>query len=155
MQTIDELLEGIDVFRGLGDDHLDLIAGCALNRVFADGDALLTENEQANTFFALRHGTVALETYVPERGAVVIETLHGGDVLGWSWLFPPHRTMFDARARGVVRALAFDGVCLREKCEQDPQLGYVLMKRFAEVMVERLQATRLRLLDVYGLVPAR
>jgi len=155
MQNIPELLEEIDVFRGLGDEHLDLIAGCALNRVFADGDALLTENEQANTFFALRHGTVALETYVPERGAVIIETLQAGDVLGWSWLFPPHRTMFDARARGVVRALAFDGVCLREKCEQDPQLGYVLMKRFAEVMVERLQATRLRLLDVYGLVPAR
>jgi CRP-like cAMP-binding protein len=150
MQGIDELLEEIDVFRGLGDEALDLIAGCALNRVFEDGEALLTENEQANTFFAIRHGTVSLETYVPHRGAVTIETLHGGDVLGWSWLFPPYRTMFDARALGTVRVIAFDGACLRAKCDQDPQLGYVLTQRFAEVMVERLQATRLRLLDVYG-----
>jgi CRP/FNR family cyclic AMP-dependent transcriptional regulator len=155
MRTIDELLGDIDVFRGLGDDHLDLIAGCALIRVFGAGDQMLSENEQANTFFAIRHGTVALETFVPQRGAVTIETLHGGDVLGWSWLFPPHRTMFDARALGVVRTVAFDGACMRQKCEQDPQLGYVLMKRFAEVMVERLQATRLRLLDVYGQVPGR
>jgi CRP/FNR family cyclic AMP-dependent transcriptional regulator len=155
MQTIDELLEQIDVFRGLADEHLDLIAGCALNRVFADGELLLREGEPANEFLAIRHGTVALETYVPQRGAVTIETLHGGDVLGWSWLFPPHRTMFDARALGVVRTVAFDAVCLRQKCEQDAQLGYVLMQRFAEVMVQRLQATRLRLLDVYGQVPAR
>src|SRR3954449_5276426 len=118
MQTIDELLEEVDVFRGLSDEHLDLIAGCALNRVFADGDRLLAENERANTFFALRHGTVALETYVPQRGAVTIETLHGGDVLGWSGLFAPSRTMFDARARGVVRTIAFDGACLRAKCEE-------------------------------------
>ena len=155
MQTIDELLDEIDVFRGLADEHLDLIAGCALNRVFADGDLLLREGEPANEFFAIRHGTVALETYVPQRGAATIETLHGGDVLGWSWLFPPYRTTFDARALGVVRTVAFDGACLRAKCEQDPQLGYTLIKRFAEVMVERLQATRLRLLDVYGEVPGR
>jgi CRP-like cAMP-binding protein len=155
MQTIDELLGEIDVFRGLADEHLDLIAGCALNRVFAADDYLMRENEQANAFFAIRHGTVALETYMPQRGAVTIETLHGGDMLGWSWLFPPYRTVFDARALGVVRTVAFDGACLRGKCEQDPQLGYTLIKRFAELMVERLQATRLRLLDVYGQVPAR
>jgi hypothetical protein len=63
--------------------------------------------------------------------------------------------MFDARALGVVRTLAFDAACLRGKCEQDTQLGYTLMQRYAEVMVQRLQATRLRLLDVYGQIPAR
>ena len=156
MQTIDELLEEIDVFRGLSDEHLDLIAGCALNRMFSAGEQLLTENEQANTFFAIRHGTVALETYVPQRGAVTIETLHGGDVLGWSWLVPsaPH----DVR-RARARRRAHDRLRRRAACgasaSEDPQLGYVLMKRFAEVMVERLQATRLRLLDVYGQVPGR
>ena len=101
-------------------------------------------------FFAIRHGTVALETYVPQRGGVTIETLHGGDVLGWSWLFPPYRCHFDARARTLVRALALDGVCLRGKCEADPKLGYELMSRFAQVLIERLQWTRLRLLDLYG-----
>jgi CRP/FNR family transcriptional regulator, cyclic AMP receptor protein len=155
MQTIDELLDEIDVFRGLPDEDLDLIAGCALIRVFADGELLLCEGEPANEFFAIRHGTVALETFVPQRGAVTIETLHGGDVLGWSWLVPPHRTVYDARALGVVRTVAFDGACLREKCEEDARLGYELLKRFTEVIVERLQATRLRLLDVYGQVPGR
>jgi CRP/FNR family cyclic AMP-dependent transcriptional regulator len=155
MQEIDELLVEIDVFRGLRDEDLDLIAGCALNRVFGDGDYLLREGEPAGEFFAIRHGTVALETFVPRRGPMTIETLHGGDVLGWSWLVPPHRTVHDARALGVVRAIAFDGACLRGKCDEDPRLGYELMKRFTEVIVERLQATRLRLLDVYGLVPAR
>jgi CRP/FNR family transcriptional regulator, cyclic AMP receptor protein len=153
VQTIDELLGEVDVFRGLADEHLELIAGCALNRVFGAGEHLLREGEPANAFFAIRHGIVALETFVPQRGAVTIETLHGGDVLGWSWLVPPHRTVFDARALGVVRTLAFDGACLRGKCEQDPRLGFELMKRFAAVIVERLQATRLRMLDVYGQVP--
>jgi len=155
MQTIEKLLEEIDVFRGLTDDRLDLIAGCAQNRVFGAGEHLLREGEPADAFFAIRHGTVALETFVPQRGAVTIETLHGGDVLGWSWLVAPHRTVFDARALGVVRTVAFDGACLRGKCEQDPRLGYELMKRFAEVILERLQATRLRMLDVYGQVPGR
>jgi CRP/FNR family cyclic AMP-dependent transcriptional regulator len=155
MRTIDQLLEEAPAFEGLTDEQLDLIAGCALNRVFAAGEHLLREGEPANEFFAIRHGTVALETFVPQRGAVMIETLHGGDLLGWSWLFPPHRTVYDARALGVVRAVAFDGACLRGKCEEDPRLGYELMKRFTGIIVERLQATRLRLLDVYGQVPGR
>jgi CRP-like cAMP-binding protein len=93
---------------------------------------------------------VALETFVPTRGAVTIETLDPGEVVGWSWLFPPHRWHFDARALSLVRATIFDGACLRGKCEADPQLGYDLMSRFAQVVVERLQQTRQRLLDVYG-----
>ena len=78
MRTIDELLEEVPAFEGLTDEQLDLIAGCALNRVFAAGEHLLREGEPANEFFAIRHGTVALETFVPQRGAVTIETLHGG-----------------------------------------------------------------------------
>ena len=150
MRTIDALLQEVPAFGGLADEHLDLIAGCALNRDFAAGEHLLREGEPANECFAIRHGTVALETFVPQRGAVTIETLHEGDLLGWSWLVPPHRVIFDARALGVVRTVAFDGACLREKCEEDAGLGFELTKRFAGVIVERLQATRLRLLDVYG-----
>jgi hypothetical protein len=81
---------------------------------------------------------------------VVIGTLEAGEVLGWSWLFAPYHWHFDARAVGVVRATAFDGACLRGKCDDDPRLGYELMRRFAAVMIDRLQWTRLQLLDVYG-----
>ena len=88
---------------------------------------------------------------MPGRGAVIVETLaRRATLLGWSWLLPPYRWHFDARALDPVRAIAFDGACLRGKCDADPALGYELMQRFAQVMVERLQATRLRLLDVYG-----
>jgi CRP-like cAMP-binding protein len=87
---------------------------------------------------------------VPTRGAVVIETLEAGEVVGWSWLFAPYRWHFDARALSLVRATSFDGACLRGKAESDPKLGYELMSRFAQVMIRRLQWTRLRLLDVYG-----
>jgi hypothetical protein len=81
---------------------------------------------------------------------MMIETIESGEVIGWSWLFEPYRWHFDARALTVVRATAFDGACLRGKCEADPALGYALMSRFAQVLIERLQWTRLRLLDLYG-----
>jgi CRP-like cAMP-binding protein len=77
--------------------------------------------------------------------------LAAGEVLGWSWLIPPYHWKFDARAIEQTRALALDGKCLRTKCEEDHDLGYELLKRFAQIMEERLQATRLQLLDVYGL----
>ena len=150
MRTIAELVEACGVFEGLPADQLELVAGCGANRTFRDGELLMKEGEHADAFYVIRHGTVALETYVPQRGALMIETLHDEDVLGWSWLVPPYLTHFDARALGVVRTVAFDGTCLRGKCEADPALGYELMKRFAAVLTERLQATRIRLLDVYG-----
>jgi CRP-like cAMP-binding protein len=153
MRTIDDLLLDVPSFLGMAPEHRELIAGCATNRVFADGELLAREGEPANAFYVLREGGVALETYVPQGGSLVIETLHEQDLVGWSWLVPPYRTAFDVRAVGAVHAIAFDGECLRGKCEHDAALGYDLMRRFAPVIVERLQATRLRLIDVYGHVP--
>jgi hypothetical protein len=92
---------------------------------------------------------VALETHVHGRGPARLLTLHDEDVLGWSWLFPTYRWHFDARVLQPVRAIAFDGACLRQKAVDDHELGYELMRRFAQVIVNRLQATRLQLLDVY------
>jgi CRP/FNR family transcriptional regulator, cyclic AMP receptor protein len=93
---------------------------------------------------------VTLETFVPGRGGLTVQTVDEGDVVGWSWLFPPYRWHFDARALDSVRAVAFDGACLRRKCDEDNSLGYELLGRFSPVMLERLQATRMQLLDVYG-----
>jgi CRP/FNR family transcriptional regulator, cyclic AMP receptor protein len=150
VETIDALLRDAPVFRGLGPDDLTLLAGCAKNCHFDQGAVLFREGDAADTFYLIRHGSVALETYVPARGPAVIETLEAGEVAGWSWLFPPYRWHFDARALTDLRATAFDGACLRGKCEDDPRLGYELMSRFAQVLIERLQWTRLRLLDLYG-----
>jgi len=150
METIETLLQDVPLFRGLGPEALELVAGCGSNVRFAEGEVLFREGDRADAFYVIRHGMVVLETFVPGRGPATIETLEAGEVAGWSWLFPPYRWHFDARALSLVRATAFDGACLRGKCEADPRLGYDLMSRFAQVMMERLQWTRLRMLDVYG-----
>jgi CRP-like cAMP-binding protein len=149
-RTLDAVVLESPVFAGLDARHAAQLAGCAQTAGWEDGAALFREGEEADTFYVVRHGRVALELFVPARGALTIETIEPGDVVGWSWLFPPYRWHFDGRAVGSVRAVAVDGACLREKCDQDPLLGYELMRRFAAIMLERLQATRVRLADLYG-----
>ena len=126
METIDAMLQDVPIFRGLTPGRLALLAGCAQNVHFDDESTMFREGEPADTFYLVRHGSVALSTFVPRRGPVTIETIDAGDVVGWSWLFPPYCWQFDARAVGAVRATAFDGVCLRDKCEADTALGYDL-----------------------------
>ena len=149
-RRLEILLADVPLLQGLDDDRLALLAGCAGNVRFLPGEVLFRQGDPASSFYVLRQGSVAIETFAPPRGSVLIETLEAGEVLGWSWLFAPYRWHFDARALTTVRATGFDGVCLREKCDADPALGYDLMTRFAQVLIERLQWTRLRLLDVYG-----
>jgi CRP/FNR family cyclic AMP-dependent transcriptional regulator len=150
LRAIDAVLAGLPTFAGLDPVYLEFIAGCGANRVFDAGAYLAHEGDPADTFFVVRQGRVALELEAPGKGTLMIATLGEGTVVGWSWLFPPYRWSFDARALEQTRTVVFDGACLRGKCEEDKSLGYELMQRFAAIMLERLQATRLQLLDVYG-----
>lgn len=150
MQTLEELIAHAPVFAGLEAGHLALIAGCAGNQHVGPGTLLLREGEPADRFFLIRHGCVVLELHAPGRQPLLIQTLHDGDVVGWSWLFPPYRWHMDGRATADCALVGFDGACLRGKCEADHELGYELMKRFAANVIDRLKATRLQLLDVYG-----
>jgi CRP/FNR family transcriptional regulator, cyclic AMP receptor protein len=150
MQTLQPLLAEHPFFVDLPARYLELITGCAMNFRYAAGTYLFREGEPAMRFWIIRAGAVALEIHAPEQGTLTIETIEGGEVLDWSWLFPPYRWHFDARAVRPVRAVAFDGACLRARCDADHELGYELMRRFAQVIVERLQATRMQLLDMYG-----
>jgi len=150
MRSIAELTADSPVFAGMAARHLELIAGCGTNARFAAGDPLFRAGEAADRFFLIRHGSVALELAVPEHEPITIETLHDGEVVGWSWLFEPHRWQFGAHAVDDTAVIAFDGACLRGKCDTDHELGFQLMRRFAAALVGRLQATRLQLLDVYG-----
>lgn len=153
--SLSALLAEHPFFRGLEAPYVELIAGCARNVRFNAGEYIFREGETANEFYLLRYGRVSLEVHLPDRGTVTIQTLSEGDVLGWSWLVPPYQNQFDARALTLVRALAFDGTCIRNKCTEDPRLGYEIFSRFARIIAERLQATRLQLLDMYGGVPRR
>lgn len=137
-------------FAGLNDAYLALVAACGANAHFREGDYLFHEGGPADHFYLIRSGRVALELAVPGRPPVVLETIQTGEVIGWSWLFPPYLWQFDARAVGTVRATAFDGRCLRDKCQANHDLGYELAMRSARILMQRLQATRLQLLDVYG-----
>jgi CRP-like cAMP-binding protein len=147
---MDQLIDAAPAFSGLAPPQLELIAGCASNVRAAAGEYLFREGGRADVFYVIRHGSVALELHAPARDAVTIDTLHEGDLVGWSWLFPPYRWEFDGRAREDTALISFDGACLRGKCDADHELGYELMLRFSQVIIARLQATRLRLLDVYG-----
>jgi CRP-like cAMP-binding protein len=149
MQDLESILGEHRFLKGLAPPHLQELAGCASNVRFEAGQYIFHQGEEANTFYAIRQGKVALEIFVPERGAKVIQNVGEGDILGWSWLIPPHRWRFDARATELTRALAFDGTCLRTKCEEDHDFGYELLKRFSRVITDRLEATRLQILDVY------
>ena len=150
MKTISDLLHDHAFFAGLDEPTLELISGCGVNVRFGTDDHILSVNNAADRFYVLRSGKVAVEIDQPRSGPIIVETLGPGEILGVSWMLPPHRWTFDARAIEDTSAVAIDATCLRGKCDDDPALGYELFKRFAGLVHDRLQATRLQLLDVYG-----
>lgn len=150
MQTLEPLIKAHPFFERLEPAQLELIVGCVRNERHEEGKMLFREGEDANWFYVIRDGQLSLEVHVPGRGPVVFQTLREGDVLGTSWLFPPYRWQLSARVVRSTRLLAFDGKCLRGKCDEDHHLGYELVRRTAQILIKRLDAARLQLLDLYG-----
>ncbi len=149
MENLVRLLSEHPFLRGIDENHLEFLAGCASNVRYAADEFLFKEGREANASYLIRAGRIALEIGMPGRGPVQLQTLEAGEVLGWSWLYPPYRWQFDARAVEPVRAFALDGNCLRGKCEADHDLGYEIVKRLLYQVHLRLERTRLQLLDVY------
>ncbi len=127
--------------RGLTEKQMATLASCAMSSHFKAGEQIFCEGEPANRFYLITSGQVALETR-SERGIGSIQTIRAGDVLGWSWLYPPYYWHFDARAIEETDAVFLYGTRLREFCEEDHDLGYELMKRTANVVIARLMAAR-------------
>ena len=150
MEGLERIVREHPFFAGLAEEFCSLICGCAKNVRFDDGQYLFHEGQPADQFYLLRHGRVALEMTIPGRPSLTFQTVGAGEIVGVSWLVPPYRWAYDAKALGLVRAIAMDAACLRRKCEDDDALGYEMMKRFMPILIQRLQATRLQLLDVYG-----
>ena len=150
METLERILAEQPFFKGMEIRHLQLVAERASNVRFNAGQYIFREGEESTQFYLITHGKVALELFAAGRGAITIQTLGEGELLGWSWLIPPHKKQFAARAVELTRAIAFDAHHVRLQCESDHDLGYELLKRFTSIMGQRLQATRLQLLDVYG-----
>jgi CRP-like cAMP-binding protein len=137
--------------RGMTPHHLQTLAHLAMPVSFETGDVIFSEGEPANRFFLIQSGSVALESDPGIGETVHLQTIGAGEVLGWSWLFPPYYWHFAARAVEPTRAIFLYGARLRELCETDHHLGYDLMKRTTEVVIQRLQATREKLLEVVEL----
>lgn len=150
METLERIIREHPFFQGLDEEYIRLVTGCASNERFDAGTFLFRAGGEATRFYLIRHGQVALELETPAKGALTVETLTDGEVLGYSWLFPPYQWQFDAHAVSLVRALSIDGACLLDKCAEDPRFGYEMMRRFSQVIISRLQATRIQLLDIYA-----
>jgi len=150
MTTAHDMLVAHPFLDGLADHHLQRLALRSKRSMFHGGNRLFEEGGRADRFWLIRDGMVTVDTRLPGRGSAVVETLGPGSVLGWSWLFAPYRWHFGATAVQTTLTIEIEGPAVRQMCEEDPQLGYDLTNRFMKVVVERLQATRLRLLDLYA-----
>src|ERR1051325_11288175 len=140
-------IAGIPFFAGMSDQHIRILASVAHRTHFGEGQIIFHQGETANRFYLIEEGVIELEaTLAPGERRIVAGTIHPGDVLGWSWLFPPFEWQFTAHALNQTTAIFFYGTVLREHCETDPSLGFELFKRMAQEMVKRLQSARRRLL---------
>lgn len=150
MEGLERIIREHQFFRDLDPRFVALVVGCAKNVRFEAGEYLFREGGEADQFYLIRHGRVALEMASPNDGAVTIQTLGEGELVGLSWIVPPYRWAYDARALELTRAVSLDAVCLRRKLDDDHDLGYEVMQRLVPVLIDRLQGTRLQMLDVYG-----
>ena len=150
METLEPIVAEQPLFKGLKPEHIRLIAGCAANARFEAGQFMGRAGEPADRFWIIRQGHVALEIHAPGRGPLTVQSIGENDVVGWSWLVPPYQLRFDVHALSSTRVLAIDGKCLRGKFAKDPELGYELMQRFSQVILRRLEAMSIQLLDLYG-----
>jgi CRP/FNR family cyclic AMP-dependent transcriptional regulator len=137
-------------FEQLPEELTTQLADCAANVVFEPGAELFTEGQEAKSFYAIRSGRVSVGVHVPHKGLVVIETLQTGDILGWSWMLPPYRWHFDAVALEQVRAVELHSECILAYLNENPAAGYRLMTAVAQIMEERLESARIRLVDLFG-----
>ena len=143
MEKLETIISEHYCFKGLEQNYLDMIIEKASDVSFDTGDLIFGENEKADKFYIIQEGIVALETTLaPDRDPITIQMLGEGDILGWGWLFPPYKAHFDSKAVAPTKTVSLDGKFILEQCEKDHDLGYELIKRFAFVMQQRLQAVR-------------
>ncbi|MEV1054487.1 cyclic nucleotide-binding domain-containing protein [Streptomyces sp. NPDC049887] len=141
---------GEGALTALPDEHRGRLMALAREAAFPGATRIFEEGEEADHFWIIRSGTVALDVQIPGRGRAVVETIGSGALLGWSWLCPPRRWHLGAETRGPVQAWEFEAAAVRGLCAERPELGMALITVVAETIGERLRATRTRLLDLYG-----
>jgi CRP/FNR family transcriptional regulator, cyclic AMP receptor protein len=135
-------------FQGMKPEHLKMLTAVAMFKQFDQDELIFREGEPANRFYLICHGKIALESRGNGESVPLVQFVGEGEVMGWSWLFPPYYWHFGARAVEPTDAVFFYGTRLRDQCEKDPAFGYDLMKRVAAIVIKRLQITRVQLLQL-------
>ncbi len=148
-KTIPELLRENEFFSELPDDDIEFIAGCAQIAHFAKGKFVMLAGEPCTHFYLVRTGRAVVEVETANR-ARVIHSPGPGDLIGWSWVLPPATWRYDVRVIEDISAIAFDAECVRRKCEEDTEFGYHIYRRILELVIERLMATRIQMLDMFA-----
>jgi CRP/FNR family cyclic AMP-dependent transcriptional regulator len=150
METIEPLLAAHPFFKGMTPQHLAAVAACGRPVQFKAGDFLCREVEEALEFYVVLSGMVTVEIFSARRGPITTSTVEEGEVLGWIWFDKPFHWHLDARARQVTRTVALEVKALVQKCEEDHDLGYEFMKRYAHHLAVQFRVTKLQLVDMYG-----
>lgn len=150
MQTLDQIIPSHPFWKGLNPHYFHILKECAAFVKFGVDQPIFDAGVDADHFYLICTGRVALETFVPGKGAITIETLGAGEALGWSWLFPPYRWHFSARSVELTEAVAFGAHGLRKYAEENHDFGYELTTRVGQIVLQRLQATRLQLVEFYA-----
>jgi CRP/FNR family transcriptional regulator, cyclic AMP receptor protein len=148
-QSLARSLAEHPVVASLEPDHVEFLSGCTKNVRYAAKDYLFREGDEADHIYLVRQGKISLEIHAPQ-GTTVVETLHHGEAVGWSALFPPYQWHVDARAMKEAVVFAIDGACLRKKLQDDHSFGYAFTSTMLRVVHRRLERVRLQVLDVYG-----
>ena len=152
-QSLRARLAAHPLLRGMHPHQISVLAGCVSPIHFDPGQMIFRTGELADRFYLIESGTILIEGKVLDEPSVIIDTISAGDILGWSWLFPPYLWHFDARAREPTMAFSFDTTVLRQHYSEDLTLAHELFKRMSEVMVRRLQAARRKLIQATQKLP--
>jgi CRP/FNR family transcriptional regulator, cyclic AMP receptor protein len=149
VETLNEMIVKHPFWNGLKPNYFQPLQECAKFERFEAGQSIFREGQEADRFFLIQTGQVRLDVFVPGRGTVTVQTVSAGAALGWSWLSPPYQWNFSAHANEMTELVAFDAQFLRDTSEANHDFGYELIKRVSSVLLQRLQETRLLLLDFY------
>jgi CRP/FNR family cyclic AMP-dependent transcriptional regulator len=152
--TLEAVLQRHPFVEEFQPEHIDRLATMAKEVHFERDHVLFHEGDECHDFYLIVNGRVALEIEAPGH-TFRVQTLAAGDELGWSAILMGSGKHFQARALQPLDALAINGEQLLAACREDKAFGFALMYRMLGVVSERLQATRLQVLDMYSPVAKR
>lgn len=148
--SIEKFLSRHEFFQGLEEDDIRFLAGAAQVKALDKDEVLFRFDAPADRFYLLREGRVSIEIAAIEGPPLELQRLEPGALLGWSWLIPPYRWSFQARAEEPGEVIEFDGKAVLERCESNPAFGYQLLKRFSSLMSQRLEYARRKMMDEWN-----